>query len=212
MNIQTHRERQRTAIRGTILKAARGTLIRGGYSGFSMRKLAEKIGCSPGTIYLYFRSKEHLVDCLVEEAFDKLLDILDEAHDSEKPVRSLRNKLRAYVDFGLRFPNHYHLAFVMRPTGRAVTTQVRPHPSFDVLRDAVRRCVDQKRFPGPDVETTSQVLWTAIHGVTSLLIVLPKFPWVDQEELIDSVIDNAIAGLRQPSEKRRRNGERHDSE
>jgi len=198
MKIQTHRERQRTAIRGTILKAARGTLIRGGYSGFSMRKLAEKIGCSPGTIYLYFRSKEHLVDCLVEEAFDKL--------------RSLRNKLRAYVDFGLRFPNHYHLAFVMRPTGRAVTTQVSPHPSFDVLRDAVRRCVDQERFPGPDVETTSQVLWTAIHGVTSLLIVLPKFPWVNREELIDSVIDNAIAGLRQPAEKSRRNGEHHGPE
>jgi hypothetical protein len=55
-------------------------------------------------------------------------------------------------------------------------------------------------------------LWTAIHGVTSLLIVLPKFPWVDREELIDSVIDNAIAGLRQPAEKSRRNGERHDPE
>jgi AcrR family transcriptional regulator len=177
-----------------------------------MRKLAEKVGCSPGTIYLYFRSKEHLVNCLVEDAFDKLLNVLDEAHDSEKPVQSLRNKLRAYVNFGLRFPNHYHLAFVMRPTGRAVTTEGRPHPSFDVLRDAVRRCVDQKRFPGPDIETTSQVLWTAIHGVTSLLIVLPKFPWVDQEKLIDSVIDNAIAGLRQPSEKNGRNGERHGPE
>ena len=127
-------------------------------------------------------------------------------------MQSLRNKLRAYVDFGLRFPNHYHLAFVMRPTGRAVTMEVRPHPSFDVLRDAVRRCVDQKRFRRPDVETTSQVLWTAIHGVTSLLIVLPKFPWVDQEELIDSVIDNAIAGLRRPSEKNGRDGERHGPE
>jgi AcrR family transcriptional regulator len=199
-------------IRGTILREARGALIRRGYSSLSMRKLAEKVGCSPGTIYLYFRSKEHLVNCLVEDAFDKLLNVLDEAHDSEKPVQSLRNKLRAYVNFGLRFPNHYHLAFVMRPTGRAVTTEGRPHPSFDVLRDAVRRCVDQKRFPGPDIETTSQVLWTAIHGVTSLLIVLPKFPWVDQEKLIDSVIDNAIAGLRQPSEKNGRNGERHGPE
>ncbi len=200
------------AIRGTILRAARGALTRRGHSGLSMRKLADKIGCSPGTIYLYFRSKEHLVNCLVEEAFDKLLGVLDEAHDSENPVQSLRNKLRAYVDFGLRFPNHYQLAFVTRPTGRAVTMEVSPHPSFDVLRDAVRRCVDQKRFPGSDVETTSQVLWTAIHGVTSLLIVLPKFPWVDQEELIDSVIDNAIAGFRQPSEKNGRNGERHGPE
>jgi len=42
---------------------------------------------------------------------------------------------------------------------------------------------------------TSQALWTAIHGVTSLLIVLPRFPWADREQLIDRVIDTAIDGM-----------------
>jgi len=63
------------------------------------------------------------------------------------------------------------------------------------LRDSVRACVEQSHFASPDVEMTSQALWTAIHGVTSLLIVLPRFPWADREQLIDRVIDTAIDGM-----------------
>ena len=209
MSIQKRRETQRKAVRETILEAARETLIREGPESFSMRKLAEKIGCSPGTIYLYFETKEDLLNRLVDEGFDKLLESLEKVHDGSDAVQSLRNKLRAYVDFGLRFPNHYHFAFVMRPTGRAVTTAVRPHVSFDVLRHAVRRCIEQNEFRSPDVETTSQVLWVTIHGITSLPIALPKFPWVDREPLIDRVIDTAIDGLRRPHFDGQDNGGQH---
>ena len=127
-----------------------------------------------------------------------LSEVLEEVHDGSDPVQSLTNKLHAYVDFGRRFPTHYHFAFVVRPTERAVTVPVRPHASFDVLRDAVRRCIDHGHFRSPDVETTSQVLWATIHGITSLLITLPKFPWVDRDRLIGRVIDTAIDGLRRP--------------
>ena len=195
MRTETRREQQRQAVRETILDAARDALAEGGQASFSMRKLAETIGCSPGTIYLYFKAKEDLLDRLVEEAFEKLLEQLEEVHDEQDAVRSLRRKLRAYVDFGLRFPNHYHVAFVMRPPGREPVTTLRPHAAFDVLRAAVERCIEQRRFRTSDIESTSQLLWTAIHGITSLLIALPGFPWVERESLIDGVIDNAVRGL-----------------
>jgi hypothetical protein len=40
------------------------------------------------------------------------------------------------------------------------------------------------------------MLWAAIHGVTSLLITKPLFPWVNKNALIDLMIDNAIQGLK----------------
>jgi len=206
MTILASRARHRETVRGTILAAARTALIEKGYGSFSMRGLAAEIGCSPGTIYLYFKDKEHLLSCVVEEGFDKLLEILDEVHDTNDPVQSLRNKLRAYVDFGLGFPHHYHVAFMLRRSGRAVTTEGRPHASFDVLRDSVRACMDQNQFASPDVEKTSQILWTAIHGVTSLLIGLPKFPWIEREQLIDSVIQVALDGTRQQQPRHRAGG------
>jgi len=196
MVITNSRAQHRKTVRTTILGAARKTLIEKGHGSFSMRNLAEEIGCSAGTIYLYFESKEHLLGCVAEEGFDKLLEILDQVHDTDDPIQSLRNKLRAYVDFGLRFPHHYHVAFILRTSGRSVTDEARPHASFDVLRRSVRSCVDQGLFISKDVERVSQILWTAIHGVTSLLIVLPKFPWIEREELIDGVIETALEGVK----------------
>ena len=179
-----------------ILEAAREVFIREGYENFSMRKLAEKIEYSPGTIYLHFKDKEALVNCLVEAGFEKLLKMLKKIPDGIDSLQSLKRKLRAYIDFGLRYPNHYHFAFMMRPTGGAERVRKSPHPAFDVLRNAVRRCMVQKKFRTLDVETTSQVLWATIHGVTSLFITHPNFPWVEKEKLIDRVLDTALDGLR----------------
>ena len=64
-----------------------------------------------------------------------------------------------------------------------------------MLREIVTRCVDEGRFLDDDVEATSQALWVAAHGVTSLLIQRPTFPWVAKDALIDRVIDNAVDSL-----------------
>ena len=46
-----------------------------------------------------------------------------------------------------------------------------------------------------DVDAASQVLWSAAHGITSLLILRPAFPWADRETLIGQVIDAVVNGL-----------------
>lgn len=207
---QARLEERRSAVRETILDAARLAIDEQGYQAFSMRKLAEKIGYSPGALYLYFKTREELLNCLVDEAFDKLLEVINQVHDSKDAVRSLKNKLRAYVEFGLRFPQHYQFAFLMRPTGERAAPRRPPHASFDVMRNAVRRCIEEERLPWPDVETTSQILWVTIHGITSLLIVRPNFPWVERQSLIDQVLDTAIRGLAPSSADR--TGEDDDSQ
>jgi hypothetical protein len=42
---------------------------------------------------------------------------------------------------------------------------------------------------------TAQALWAAVHGVTSLLILKPAFPWVARRKLIARVIDSAVEAL-----------------
>ncbi|MGC1965172.1 MAG: hypothetical protein WA673_01850, partial [Candidatus Acidiferrales bacterium] len=64
-----------------------------------------------------------------------------------------------------------------------------------VLRKMVRRCVEEKRFRAVDIETTAQALWTSVHGITSLLIQRPTFPWVSRKKLIGQVINMAVDGL-----------------
>jgi AcrR family transcriptional regulator len=157
-----------------------------------MRKLAEKIGCSHANLYLHFEDKEALFDCLVEESFEKF-DAAMRAPESLRrgdPVEMVRKMGRAYVAFGLTNQRAYEFAFLMRRPGRD-----KAHASYERLRLLAQRCLDEKRFRPMDVEVASQVLWAAVHGITSLLILRPGFPWADKETLIGQVVDAAVNGL-----------------
>lgn len=179
-----------------ILAAARNIFVQEGYESFSMRKLAAKIRYSPGSIYLHFKNKQQLFDSLVEESFTHLhaamVKLMNAGRNSD-PVKMLRKGLLGYVEFGLRHASDYRFAFLLSPPVEKRPHKV--HSSFEALRDMVRLCLKEKRFRVIDAETASQALWASAHGITSLLIQRPSFPWARKEQLIATVIDNSIAGL-----------------
>jgi AcrR family transcriptional regulator len=190
MNAKDRRTRQKEELKGLILAAARDIFLRDEDGRISMRQLAEKIDYSPGTIYLHFPSKDALLNALVEESFAKLSQALRKTR-REDPVETLHLGLKAYVHFGLRHPNHYRFAFMRRPK----PGPYRPHDAFGYLRDCVRRCVEAGRFRDVDAETSAQMLWAGVHGLTSLFIARPTFPWVRRDALIEETICNSIRGL-----------------
>jgi AcrR family transcriptional regulator len=196
MSAVSRRRKHKEELRRVILDAAREIFVRGGYESFSMRKLAQKIEYSPGSLYLHFKNKENLFECLVEDSFARLLKTLtnlQNGRERQDPVEELKRGLQAYVDFGLRNPNDYRFVFMLKPPVEKGPYKV--HGAFEALRYMVRRCVEEKRFRAVDVETTAQGLWASVHGVTSLLIQRPAFPWVPKRELIAQVINTAIDGL-----------------
>ena len=195
-------ELQRNQTRRAILDASREGFVKHGYEGVSMRQIASELNCSPGTIYLYFQDKEELFQTLVEESFQRLFEELQKLpRTSRDPVEMIRRALHAYVDFGLRYPSDYAFAFLLRSD-----RPHRPHAAFEMLRFAVRRCVEEGRFRPLDVETASQGIWAAVHGVTALLIQRPRFPWVKKSKLIEHVIDTTLEGLQSAAAQPRGNG------
>ena len=186
------RERYREVLRRTILDVAREAFVRDGYEGVSMRRVAEKVGCSHGNLYLHFEDKRALFDCLVEESFEQFavgLRKLREAGEGSDPVELVRKMGRAYVEFGVANPSIYEFVFLLRRPVR------KPHVTYERLRALVQQCLDEKRFRRMDVDAASQVLWAAVHGITSLLILRPAFPWADRDALIGQVVDAAVDGL-----------------
>ena len=161
-----------------------------------MRKLAEKVGCSHANLYLHFKDKEALFECLVDEGFQQLADGLGKVPESAKqadPVAFLRKAGRAYVEFGVANASVYEFVFMLRRPGHASTRK--PSLAYERVRSLVKRCIDEKRFRDVSVDAASQALWAAAHGITSLLIVRPTFAWVDREQLIGQVVDAAIDAL-----------------
>jgi AcrR family transcriptional regulator len=196
------RARQRQLLRQEILDAARTLFIREGYDNVSMRKIAEKIDYSPTTIYLYFQDKSDLLFAVCEDTFAALVRELGALEKKTRnPVEGLKKGLRIYVNFGLRHPQHYLLAFVIphqhgHDSSRYIAPEAMGMKAFAFLPRGIAECIQRKQFRAVDVATAAQALWAAVHGVTSLLIVHPEFPWVKKESLVDAVIDAAVDGLR----------------
>jgi AcrR family transcriptional regulator len=207
MGVKERRIRQKENLRQEILNAARRLFAKDGYENVSMRKIAEKIEYSPTTIYLYFEDKAELFFHLCEETFAQLLKRLEAQHQEAvnnggtDPLTCLKNGLRTYIDFGLKHPNHYKIVFINRPEHyerpelyfSEVSTGMK---TYNYLRQMVEECVKQKKFREIDVEAACQALWAATHGLTSLFITDPEFPWIDKDKLIDITIDTMIAGLK----------------
>jgi len=199
MGVQERRSRDKEVLRQQILDAARQMFVEEGYESVSMRKIADRIEYSPTTIYLHFKDKAEIFHQLCEETFGKLahhLETLRRRHDD--PVDYLREGLRAYVDFGLKNPNHYTVAFILKPNAAEDDYAFEDSlgaRAFATLQSGVAACVEAGVLRPVDVDTTAQSLWAGIHGVTSLLIVHCDFPFVSKNKLIDHTIDMMIRGL-----------------
>ena len=200
MGTKERRAREKEALRQRILVAARELFVSEGYENVSMRKIANKIEYSPTTIYLHFKDKADLLDSVCKETLLNLLNTLEELkRDKTDPIETVKKSGRAYVAFGLEYPQDYKLTFVVRPQfqrGLGLQEGSVGDKVFNYLREMVSECIRHEVFREVDVETTGQVLWAAVHGVTLLLIDFPDFPWTERDELVETVINTTIAGLR----------------
>ena len=200
MGVKERRAREKEQLRRQIIAAARELFVNEGYENVSMRKIADKIEYSPTMIYLYFKNKADLLDSVCKETLLNLLNTLEHLNrDKSNPIETLRKSGKAYVEFGLKYPQDYKLTFVVRPQfqkGLGLQEGSVGERVFTYLCAMVSECIRQKAFREVDVEITGQALWSAVHGVTLLLIDFPDFPWTPKDKLIDTVIHTMIDGLR----------------
>src|SRR5438270_7372222 len=110
--VTVRRERLKTELREEILAAARDLFVTDGYLNVSMRKVAERVGCSPGTIYLHFKDKNAILSAICIETFSKLDKRMEAIQKDEgDPIDRLRRGGRAYTRFALDHSNHYIVTF-----------------------------------------------------------------------------------------------------
>ncbi|HKP87505.1 MAG TPA: TetR/AcrR family transcriptional regulator [Blastocatellia bacterium] len=202
MGPKQRREREKETLRQEILDAARELFVKEGYENVSMRRIAEKIEYSPTTIYLYFEDKASLLFAICDETFAKLAKRMETiVKGQDDPVEALKRGCRAYVEFGLKYPNHYRVTFINHPqihlgADHYLRDGSMGMKAYGFLRAGVEQCIKQKRFRESDVDTVTQMMWAGGHGLTSLLITKPDFPWVNRGQLIDILIDTLVEGLK----------------
>jgi AcrR family transcriptional regulator len=186
-------------LRDEILEAAERLLIEtGNRDAVSIRAVAEGAGVTPPSIYLHFADKTELLFAVCEKHFEVLDRHLEEAAArTDDPLESLRLRGQAYVRFGLDHPEHYRILFMGKPDDTPDyfgDERLRQSASFDHLVAGVQRCLDAGVLTG-DPTLIAFGLWSVVHGVTSLLIAKPDFPWPPVEQLVDHVLNVQMEGL-----------------
>lgn len=199
--IRHRQEREKQELRQAILHAAGELFLEQGYERFSLRKVAERIGYSPTTIYLYFRDKDDLLFNVVDEGFVRFSQqLIAEAERQEDPWERIIALGRAYVAFGLQNPVYYQLMFMQRADFLTHTSEGESQPriaSFQVLRQAVQQAIDAGILRPGDAESYSDVLWALVHGMVSLAISMPAFDTSRIQRTMETAWQMECQGLQQ---------------
>jgi AcrR family transcriptional regulator len=182
-------------LRDEILEAARALIEESGEQAVSLRSVARRVGIAAPSIYAHFPDREAIVSALVDEAFDELSAAVSTATDAATgPVAKLRAACTAYMDFAMRRPNRYQLAFAARASNAIPRDSATR--AFALLVNAVAACVEAGESTSTDPFADATAIWVAMHGYAVLYPSRPAFPWPDSNATLEWIV-TALAGLRE---------------
>lgn len=192
---QDRREQERQELRQLMLDAAGALFLERGYAGFSLRQVAEQIGYSPGTIYLYFRDKDDLLFHVADTGFRLFQEQQQRAAlSASEPQARLRAVAQAYVRFGLEYPAYYRLMFVERPDllfKEHAAEAAAWLATLNAYQQLFQEIAEEATSPA-ELQTLADVWWATVHGIVMLA---NSMGVVFDQARIDAMLAAALAQI-----------------
>lgn len=163
---EERRERERAQRRQVIVSAARELAEAEGWESVTTRRLADCIEYSQPVLYSHFEGKDAIVSAVALEGFGELAAKLGNARErADSPDAEPRAVANAYMDFARAKPALYEAMFTLRVdlTFAQSDTPASLQAGFVELRDALAPLAGDR-----DVETFTEVVWSALHGLATL--------------------------------------------
>ncbi|HYE50189.1 MAG TPA: TetR/AcrR family transcriptional regulator [Azospirillaceae bacterium] len=198
--------------RAQILRIARELFVAEGIERTSMRRIADRAGITPPSIYDHFQDKETLLAAIAEEFFDGLIAAMAAIPEkTPDPLDRLRMLMHGYVRYGLAHPQEYRLVFmtplegVGRVSGHRAPRDGTPPEclggstkgieSFVQLEGEIASLLERGILKAGDKEAIADAVWAAGHGLVALLITHPTFEWSPLDRLVETTVEMLLHGL-----------------
>jgi AcrR family transcriptional regulator len=183
-------------LRDEILDAATDLLLETGHAkAVSIRSVAQRAGVTPPSIYLHFEDKDTLLDAVCARYFEKLDQEMQRvAVGQPSTVEVLWAQGLAYVRFATETPELYRIATMGEWRSGSDVDATLASSAFEHMRATVQALMDEGICPPDDATTVALELWSAAHGVASLLIAKPHLPFGDAEAFADRVLRAVFSG------------------
>jgi AcrR family transcriptional regulator len=153
--------------RESILRAGRTVFLRDGYAAAKMSDIAAEAGVAPGTVYLYFDSKEALAGAIGEDFFSRLSrEFTEVIAEVDKPTG-----IRHLVDWTLR------IASEERDLLKLLKQQNQPEHCHDEhksgpkvvfhrqMSDGLKRLMERQGVRQYDADALAAVVMSILSGL-----------------------------------------------
>lgn len=185
-NVKRPRTKPAEIRRDELMDAAQRLFLEKGFASTSVAEIVKAADVAKGTFYLYFQTKEEILDALQERFIDGFCDRLDVAYaqsaGSDWPQR-LDDWMAACVGFYLANVEFHDLVFHQFPLSRGQLQKANPIVDrLAVLLDAGRT---DGVFDVDDSKMTAVMLFSAMHGAVDEAVADPAKK--DRDRLFKSV-------------------------
>ena len=187
----------------TIQDAAMRVIARKGMAAATMQEIAEEAGVAKGTIYLYFRDRDELVEKTFEDAMSHLHARVDAALELDLPfAEKLRAMLGAVSGFFRENREFFRLYISMRfPEGSAQQQRRRKRtcqPQYQTrvqrVAEVLRAAMDRGEIGVTDPRRLALFI---IEGSNAVIIerVMSETP-ASADDDVDFLADTILGGIR----------------
>ena len=184
-----------------ILDAAFEEFVKQGYSATRLEDVAERVGVTKGTIYVYFETKEKLFEAMIRHisgplktvlesadtldghATDRLRRFLELLYDQIVDNRTMRELIRFVIAEGAKFPD-----LVDRNHGEFIA------PIIEKIQSLIEEGVAAGEFRRPSTEAADVTMGPMLAMIVIRLIYEDRQP-LDQHGFREEHIRMILSGL-----------------
>ncbi|WP_099221612.1 TetR/AcrR family transcriptional regulator [Listeria costaricensis] len=168
MTLRSRNDQEKALLKEKIQNAAVEIIVKEGYHKLSIRKIAQKIGYSPTTIYNYFKNKEDILESIAISVYSETI-ITIQQYFSENPTLNPLEKLEAgcttFIQTMVKNPEKFRAVMLSghrQILNQPENTQHLPHGT-ELLQQILEEGVQQNIFR-PVSDETAEMILVALMG------------------------------------------------
>lgn len=191
-------DHSRDELRELVISTSRDLIAADGLEALTARKIAEKIGYSPGTIYNVFDNLDHLISLVNETTMQLLNADLSGLQMTDDEMVNARQVLDVYINFRDRNSNLWDsvLAHSIKPGVQQPESYLEEiEKSFDVAARAIAPALEEG---SGEVRLAVDVLWSSLQGIFSVSPhgLLATDVQARRREMAEFLVEKYLRGLR----------------
>jgi AcrR family transcriptional regulator len=195
-------------LRKALLDAGVELIGEVGPKGFTIREVARRAGVSHNAPYRHFRDKEELLAAIAVEGFERLTVAMKKRSlAGAKAADRLRLCGIGYVDFALRWPQHFLVMFDLPSLPDGLPKhEIVGENAFQTLLGFIIESQKEGGLPEGDPHPLALMAWSMVHGIAKLAT-SGKLPYTSKQVLdftqyASEAFVSGMGNLKQPGNSR----------